>query len=41
MMLPQKNGSTGVASLRIIEVLKKVRKLDNIFELMKSEEEKI
>ena len=37
MMLPQKNGSNGLAVLKIIEVLKKSRGITNIFELLDSE----
>lgn len=37
MMLPQKNGSVGLAVLKIIEVLKRVRGINNVFELLDSE----
>jgi hypothetical protein len=37
MLLPQKNGSIGLAVLKIIEVLKKLRGISNIFELLDSE----
>ena len=37
MLLPQKNDSIGLAVLKIIEVLKKVRGITNIFELLDSE----
>jgi hypothetical protein len=41
MLLPQKNGSMGLAVLKIIEVLKKVRGISNIFELLDSEQTRI
>ena len=41
MLLPQKNGSIGLAVLKIIEVLKRIRGISNIFELLDSEQTKI
>jgi len=38
MLLPQKNGAEGLAVLKIIDVLKKIREIDNIYELLDSEE---
>lgn len=37
MMLPHKNGSSGLSTLKIIEVLRRLRNKDNIYELLDSE----
>ena len=37
LVLPQKNGVTGVAILKIVDVLKKIRGIENVFELLNSE----
>ena len=37
MMLPHKNGSAGLSTLKVIEVLRRLRNKDNIYELLESE----
>lgn len=37
MMLPHKNGSAGLSTLKIIEVLRRLRNKENIYELLESE----
>jgi hypothetical protein len=41
MMLHHKNGSTGLSTMKIIDVLKRIRNKENIYELLESEYQNI
>jgi hypothetical protein len=36
-MLPHKNGSAGLSTLKVVEVLRRLRNKDNIYELLECE----